>query len=85
MHAVFLRDRKSRQENPEITQTATEVLTSPKALSFGDFSLCQQRKVTRPLQGAEALFFRARARSLDPRLRGDDEQSKGTGFLLSQE
>jgi hypothetical protein len=32
------------------------LLTPSKALSFGDFSLCQQRKVTRP-SGAEALHF----------------------------
>jgi hypothetical protein len=49
------------------------------------FSLDKQRKVTRP-EGAKALALLQsfKAKSLDPRLRGDDEQARAqmTGSVL---
>jgi len=55
MHAVFRPSQDGESENPRIAEAADALLTSPKALSFGDFSLCQQRKVTRPQGGSPAL------------------------------
>jgi hypothetical protein len=55
-------------------------------LSFGDFSLHEQRKVTRSAEGrAEALALtQKQKKELDSRLRGNDEL-EDPGFRLSPE
>ena len=57
----------------------------PGALSFGFFSLREQRKETRPRCGEPQLVFedarkaRDTIQSLDPRLRGDDNKHNFRG------
>ena len=65
MCAVFRPSQDGESENPRALRSTDALLTSRKALSFGDFSLCQQRKVTRPQGGSSAL--KSQAKSLDLR------------------
>jgi hypothetical protein len=47
-------------------------------VSFGDFSLHKQRKVTRsPAGRVEALHFKNKSKELDPGFRRDDELGDG--------